>query len=70
MSERGRIVVCRKEGERIFIGSAIELTLTQARSGSARIMVTAPKDLSVDTPGKDVDRRDRDSLKAYQGESR
>lgn len=70
MSERGRVVITRREGERIFVGSEIEITVTHARSGKARVLVSAPRELGIGTPGTEVDRSDRDSLKAYKGITR
>lgn len=66
VSDRGRMIVCRREGERIFVGQDIEIMVTHARSGSARVLIMAPKEIRIKTPSKEMDRSDRDALKEYR----
>jgi carbon storage regulator len=42
------LVLKRKEGQRIFVGKEIIITLVAARAGAAKIGIQAPPDVPVD----------------------
>ena len=41
------LVLCRKRGERVVIGSNIELTVVDIRGNKVRLAVDAPRDVSI-----------------------
>jgi len=46
-TELGNLVVSRKAGEQVFIGSDITITFIAVRGGIARLSIRAPKDVLV-----------------------
>lgn len=42
-----RVVLTRREGERIMVGDDIEITIREARGGAASVIVDAPADVPV-----------------------
>jgi carbon storage regulator len=46
-AERGRLVVTRKIGEPVIIGSSITVTVVRGGLNSVQIAVEAPKDITV-----------------------